>query len=71
MRNNVSTFINNFYFWKLTNGVFEDCISISQNSIKRRNEVKNGKNHYILSVMRKQRLDYLKDIISGQRLANL
>lgn len=62
-RNSASTFIEKFYFWKLTTGVFEDCISI-QNSFKIRKEFKKGKN-CILSVMRKQRVAYLKYIILG------
>ena len=47
MGNNFSTFINNFYFWKLipttSTGMSEDCISKSQNSNEIRNEVKTVK----------------------------
>ena len=69
IQNNFSTFNNNFYFWKLiytsSTGILEDCISNSQDSIEIRKEVKNDKDHDIFSVLKKQRLDYRKNVIFG------
>ena len=69
MGNNLSTFYNNFYFWKLTPttsaGESEDCVSNSQNSNKIKKEVKNGKYHDAFSLLRKQRLGSLKNVIFG------
>ena len=49
MGNNFSTFVNNFYFWKLiptsSTGISEDCISNSQNSKEKKKEVKNREDH--------------------------
>ena len=42
-----------------------DCISKSQNSNEIRKEVKNGKDHDAFSLLRKQRLDYPKNVIFG------
>ena len=42
-----------------------DCISNSQNSNEIRKEVKNGKDHDAFSLLRKQRLDYPKNVIFG------
>ena len=69
MGNNFSTFINNFYFWKLipttSTGMSGDCISNSQNSNEIMKEVRNGKDHDAFSLLKKQRLDYPKNIIFG------
>ena len=67
--NNFSTFINNFYFWKLipttSTNMSEDCISNSQNSNEIRKEVKSGKHRHAFSELRKQRLEYPKNVIFG------
>ena len=42
-----------------------DCISNSQNSNEIRKEVKSGKDHDAFSLLRKQRLDYPKNVIFG------
>ena len=43
----------------------EDCISNSQDSIKIRKEIINGKDHEVFSVVRAQLLDYLKNVSFG------
>ena len=57
MGNNFSTFVNNFYFWKLipttSTGMSEDWISNSQNSNKIRKEDKSGKDHDLFCLLRK------------------
>ena len=54
MGNNISTFMNNFYFWKLmpttSTHMSENCISNSQNSIEIKKEIKSGKNHDAFSL---------------------
>ena len=45
--------------------MFGDCISNSWNSNEIRKESKNGKDHDALSLLRKQRLDYPKNVILG------
>ena len=42
-----------------------DCISNSQNSNKIMKEARNGKDHDAFSLLKKQRLDYPKNIIFG------
>ena len=44
-------------------GMSGDCISNSQNSNEIRKEVKSGKDHDAFSLLRKQRLDYPKNVI--------
>ena len=67
--NNFSTFINNFYLWKLipttSTGMSGDFISNSPNSNDIRKEVKTGKDHDAFTLLRKQRLDYHKNVIFG------
>ena len=69
MGNNFSSFINNFYFWKLiptiSTGMSEDCISNSQNSNEIRKEVKSRKDHDDFCLLKKQRLEYPKNVIFG------
>ena len=43
----------------------EDCISNSQNSNEIRKEVKSGKHRHAFSELRKQRLEYPKNVIFG------
>lgn len=43
----------------------EDCISNSQDSIKIRKEIINGKDHEVFSVVRAQLLDYPKNVSFG------
>ena len=43
----------------------EDCVSNSHNSIEIRKEVKSGKNYDAFFLLRKQRLDYPKNVIFG------
>ena len=43
----------------------ENLISDSQNSNEIRKEVKNGKDHDAFSLLRKQRLDYPKNVFLG------
>ena len=45
--------------------MFEDCISNSHNSNEIRKEVKSGKDHDAFSLLRKQRLEYPKNVILG------
>ena len=74
MGHNFSTFINNFYFWKLipttSTGMSEDHISNSQNSNEIRKEVKSSKDHDAFSLLRKQHIEYPKDIILGHLSIN-
>ena len=69
MENNFSTFINNFYFSKLiptsSTGMPGDCISNSRNSNEIRKEFKSDKDHDALSLLRKQRVKYPKNVIFG------
>ena len=71
---NVCTFINNFYFRKLlpttSTGIFGDCISNIQKSNEIRKEVKGGRYHEAFSLLRKQHLDYRKNVISGHLSTN-
>ena len=46
-------------------GMSDDCISSSQNSTEIRKEAKKGKEHDAFSLLRKQRLDYPKNVIFG------
>ena len=67
MGNNFSSFVNDFYFWKLipetSTSMSEDGVSNSQNSNEIRKEVRSGKNHDAFSLLRKQRLEYPKNVI--------
>ena len=45
--------------------MYGDCISNSQNSNDIRKEVKSGKDHDAFTLLRKQRLDYHKNVIFG------
>ena len=46
-------------------GISEDYISNGQNSSEIRKEVKSGKDHDAFSLLRKQHLEYLEDVIFG------
>ena len=48
----------------------EDCISNSQNSGEIRKEVKSGKDHDAFSLLRKQPLEYPKNVIFGHLTIN-
>ena len=63
---NFSTFTNNVYFWKLVPStlasVSEEYISNSQNLNEINKEVKSSK---VASLLRKQRLEYPKNVVFG------
>ena len=49
----------------------EDCISNSQNSNEIKKEVKSGKDHDAFSLLKKQRLEYPKNVIFLASKCNL
>ena len=51
-------------------GMYEDCISNSQKLNEVRKEVKSSKNHEAFSLLRKQRLEYPKNVILGHLNVN-